>query len=606
MESDGDIGAFEPTIPGAVWRYRVLVAAAILAGALAGAAYALTQPSAWSATASLVVEDPRASAVFELGAAQSPERYVENQVEIIRSPVVAARAAELLSAAGEGTDASEDEVDDAVTVASRSDRDLVEISYRSDVSPDLAVAGADAVALAYQDVRRREASSNFAAALGRLDESIAASEADLAVIQERIAAQRGADESRDRLDAQFAAAVNELVEIQEALAAGPGDELLLARLAAVQDQFRTIQIILDIEVREPELAALVEEQREAIARLSNLIARRDQLAVDAEIAGSGVVLYSPASKAVSTGVALSRAVPVGAVLGALAGAAGAYALALSRRRFEGRAEPEVVLGAPLVAEIPDFGEERLRRALPVVDAPASVSAEAFRFAATALDVARPGAEGRRSALRTVVIASADPEDGKSVVAANIGLAAAREGKRVLLIDADFGNQGLVRVLSPSLAATPGLSDLVLDDVPTGEAVNSVTFADGTSVSLLTRGNSVTTASEFFHSPLVGRFVQALQADYDLVLIDSPPLLHVAYTASLVAMGDGVLVVVRHGSRVSALEDVRDRLRLFGAPIAGYVYNASPLRREMVRGVGSTRDVLGGSGAKAKSGAARRT
>ena len=595
MDHERGGGAFEPTIPGAVWRYRWLVLALGLVGGALGVAFALAQPEEWVATSSIVVEDPRASAVFELGAAQRPERYVENQVEILRSQVVAERAGELLGEGDEPYVLDADAIDEGSSIRSRNDRDLITISF-TDEDPDLAQATADALAVAYQDVRRSEAARNSAAALRQLDESITAGEQELTELQQRISAARSANGSREELDRQFTAAVDQLAALQGRVLAGEAAAAVADQLAELRDQFATLQLVLGIEALQPELSALVEEQTEAIRRLSVLIARRDQIAVDSEIAGAGVVLFSPAPTPVQTGTSLARAVPIGGLLGGLVGAGAAYAMVLRRRRFTARGEPELVLGAPLMAEVPDFGDERVKGLLPVLDAPASVSAEAFRFAAAALDAAPAEGDARGlSPVRSIVVVSADPGDGKSVVAANMALAAARAGKRVLVVDADFGNQQLAATLAPGLSDHQGLTDVVLADTELSAGIAVLSYEDGTVLHLLGRGRNATSAPEFFSSPVVRRYFEAFRGDYELVVIDAPPMLHVAYAGSLVRFGDRAVVVVRHGSSVTALEDLRDRLRLLGARVAGYVYNRSPLRREMTLTGGSTVDVLGGAG-----------
>ena len=75
----------------------------------------------------------------------------------------------------------------------------------------------------------------------------------------------------------------------------------------------------------------------------------------------------------------------------------------------------------------------------------------------------------------------------------------------------------------------------------------------------------------------------MQDYYDLVLIDAPSLLEVAYVSTLVGMVDKVLIVVAHDSSVLDVKELQDRLDLIGTPTAGYVYNFAPLRTEFSRG-----------------------
>ncbi len=81
-------------------------------------------------------------------------------------------------------------------------------------------------------------------------------------------------------------------------------------------------------------------------------------------------------------------------------------------------------------------------------------------------------------------------------------------------------------------------------------------------------------------------------EYDMVLVDAPPLLQVAYASTIAGLVDTALVLVAHRGGVTQLDEAKDRLGLIGVPVLGYIYNSSPLRREMTVSEGSTADVLG--------------
>jgi hypothetical protein len=99
-----EISPLEPTVLAAMWRYRWLVLASVAGAAVLSLVYSGTRPTEYEATASLVVEDPRESGVFQSLSGARPERYVADQVEILRSTVVAQRASEI----GQGRLASAD------------------------------------------------------------------------------------------------------------------------------------------------------------------------------------------------------------------------------------------------------------------------------------------------------------------------------------------------------------------------------------------------------------------------------------------------------------------------------------------------------------------
>jgi Mrp family chromosome partitioning ATPase/capsular polysaccharide biosynthesis protein len=594
----------EATMLAAIWRFRWLVLLMVILGGALGGVYAMLQPARFEATASLIVQDPRASSVFETASGQQPGRFIADQVAILESTVVAERAAQY--AAESGVTLSADALLEDGRTLYYDDSDLIEIRFEAD-TPETAVSGANLIAASYQAIRRESAAQNYASALQQLDSSIEGVGDRLVALGEEIAAQLAPNPAREELNQQLDDALVRLAELQQTLTEGSATvdpEATAATRAALDDllrQFQTLQVIAGLDESDPEVTALLEQQQEAIARQSALIQRRDELKVDAELESIGIVVFIPALEAEEKGSPLARSLPVGLILGGLLGAAAAYYLALRHHRFTNRFQPGPILGAPFLGEVPEFGDEGIRKELPVQAVPTSASAEAFRFVAASLDVVLGRTNPRVPAVgsqpeparpvRSLVVVSGRPGDGKSVVAANTALASARQGNRVLVIDADFGNQRLAALLSPAQNA-PGLTELVEQGRPLEAVVQTLDLSGGVTLDLLPRGLLVVTAPEFFGSPAAQAFFRAVRDQYDLVLIDAPPLLQVAYASTIVRCADRALVVIRHGGDVAVAEEIAERLALLGAEAAGFVYNRAPLRDAMTSSEGSLKDVLG--------------
>ena len=100
------------------------------------------------------------------------------------------------------------------------------------------------------------------------------------------------------------------------------------------------------------------------------------------------------------------------------------------------------------------------------------------------------------------------------------------------------------------------------------------------------------ASDFFLSPEAAKLFSSAAASYDLVLIDTPPLLRVAYATAIARLADRVMVVVSHNSDMAAASELGRRLDVIGTPLIGYVYNMAPLRSEMTLNVGSMMNTQG--------------
>ena len=165
--------------------------------------------------------------------------------------------------------------------------------------------------------------------------------------------------------------------------------------------------------------------------------------------------------------------------------------------------------------------------------PHSASSEAVRRLRTNLQfidvVNRP---------RSVVISSSIPDEGKSTIAINLAVALADTGARVILIDADLRQ--------PSIAEYIGIEGSVgLTTVLIGRAdVEDIVQPFGTStLDVLPTGPIPPNPSELLGSPAMAGLLDRLTATYDMVLLDSPPLLPVTDAAVLSKLAGGVLLVV---------------------------------------------------------------
>jgi capsular exopolysaccharide synthesis family protein len=405
----------------------------------------------------------------------------------------------------------------------------------------------------------------------------------------------GADTVRVELRNQYEEAIAEIVELQlEARTAGAARlDAIRARLGDLRFLINTFQDVRGIGQDNDELADLLLEQEQLLARRTALTERADQITIDVELAPDIVAYRSDALTAeVVSDTGPGRILAVALILGLLAGVGLAYLLATRRRVFHNRHEPAAVLGAPLLADIPDFAEEGLKTRLPVRESPRSAAAEAFRFATASLELRLASFQAK-----SLIVVSATLGTGKSTVLANVALASAREGNRVLLVDADFGNQDLSSLLTGDAGSvTQGLTDVIGAGLPFTQAIRSIDVgADGV-LSLLSRGRQPVVAADLLRSPKVKQLFDTVEEEFDLVLVDGPPLLQVAYASTLAAYVDGALVIVGHGESTAMIQETRSRLNLIGADVFGYIYNRSPLRREMTVSDGSMVDILGDLGA----------
>jgi receptor protein-tyrosine kinase len=267
------------------------------------------------------------------------------------------------------------------------------------------------------------------------------------------------------------------------------------------------------------------------------------------------------------------------VLGGIVAGSVAYVRATRRPVFSRPNEPELILNVPLLAEVPLISH-RLHQLLPVREQPSSPGARAFRFAAASVDIQRAA-----TGARCFAVTSAGAGDGRTTAAANIGLALAGDGHRVLLIDADLDSQGLSELLRGEWRGRPGWMDLVGGRARLQDVLLPAADGDAMDFALLPAGDPRPLAAQFFGSDRSRQLLQVLLEElkdrFDVVLIDGPPLLPVAYAATIASCADGALVIVNDGGPVTEQEELARRLRLIGRSAIGYVYNHAPRARRPV-------------------------
>lgn len=203
--------------------------------------------------------------------------------------------------------------------------------------------------------------------------------------------------------------------------------------------------------------------------------------------------------------------------------------------------------------------------LVIRDAPSSGYAEAFRQIRANLQFAIANLRGN-----SLLVSSPAPGEGKSTIIANLALAVAQTGRRVIIIDGDLRRPSVHKLFS-DVQREPGLSNYLADLEPDLNAVVRQT-TEG-SLNVITSGPTPPNPAELLGSPKMATLLDQLRNDYDMVFVDSPPLLPVADGTILASQLDGAIVVVdafstRSGSLDAALAAVRHSQ----VPILGVIVN----------------------------------
>jgi capsular exopolysaccharide synthesis family protein len=196
--------------------------------------------------------------------------------------------------------------------------------------------------------------------------------------------------------------------------------------------------------------------------------------------------------------------------------------------------------------------------------PRSYWAEAYRAIRTNIDFLRR----RNQRLQVLLVTSFHAGDGKSTSTSNLAISFALAGRRVLLMDADLRRPSLERV--HGLPSERGLSQLLKDLLPLHQGVQRSRIEN---LDVITAGPEVPNPAELLSTPHLVELLDEARQAYDVVLIDSPPLLAVADPAIVGAVVDGVvLVALPKTLRRHDVEHALELLRSLGTPILGMLIN----------------------------------
>jgi polysaccharide biosynthesis transport protein len=310
----------------------------------------------------------------------------------------------------------------------------------------------------------------------------------------------------------------------------------------------------------PQVAALLNQE----AVLKEQLA---QMEVSAAGSTGDVELVMPAQHPTAPSSPGSRqdgAAGLGA--GLLAGLALAFARNSLNDTLDSKEAAEQHGGAPVIGLIPVVPSWKKRDRAMVVSLcdPSSPSAEAFRSLRTSLQFVRQERE-----LRTILVTSPAASEGKTSTITNLGVAFAQAGERVVVVSCDLRRPRLGRFLE--LAEVPGLTSVLLGEHPVEQVLQQVPGQPNLWV--LGAGVLAQNPAELLSGPAVQKVFAHLRDHFDLVLVDSPPLLPVTDAAVLSKVADGTLVVVAVGrTRQGDLRRTAEKLRHASAPVIGLVLN----------------------------------
>jgi succinoglycan biosynthesis transport protein ExoP len=178
-------------------------------------------------------------------------------------------------------------------------------------------------------------------------------------------------------------------------------------------------------------------------------------------------------------------------------------------------------------------------------------------------------------VRSLVVTSPNPMEGKSTTLANLGVVMAQSGKSVVLVDSDLRRPMLHKIFQ--ISNRDGLTSVLLQDEPLVDGHLQETGVENLRV--LTSGPLPPNPSELLGSQRMHHLIEQLEREADVVIFDTPPALPVTDAAVLATQTDGVLVVADAGkTRRSVAQQAVENLRNVGANLLGAAVNRLSPRR----------------------------
>ena len=214
-------------------------------------------------------------------------------------------------------------------------------------------------------------------------------------------------------------------------------------------------------------------------------------------------------------------------------------------------------------------KELLERHLVSYYSPLSSVSEEYRQVRASMLFRQPDQQ-----LRTLLVTSPAPQEGKSTTVCNLAITFAHAESRVLLVDADMRKPTVHSLFG--LRKEPGLADVLAGEAIPAEAIQR-SVVQGLHV--LCSGTIPPNPAEILGGRRAREFLEHIKTSYDIVLFDSPPLLAATDAGILSQLMDGVLLVVRAGkTRLSSLDHATEILQSVGKTAIGVILNSLDLRK----------------------------
>jgi len=313
-----------------------------------------------------------------------------------------------------------------------------------------------------------------------------------------------------------------------------------------------------------DIAGLSESGGDALsyAALNDLRQELQLALLSSDNSATRVVDMAVISPTATTAFGSYRNVLLAVIAGLLLGILGALVLLHFDRRVRGASQVAGYVGLPMVARVPLTRGEENYHPLSALEGSSSQYLEAFRMLRTNLGL--DSCSGK-----VLLVSSPEEKEGKTTVASNLARVVALQGRKVLLVD---GN-----LRKPDVAGAFGLSKVegLIDFLANGNELSDY-IAQAEGVDILASGVASAASAELLSSAPMKALLKKARQTYDVIIIDSAPIIGCADTRILAREADEVLLVLQTDvSKLDLTKDSKQTLEAIGVRVSGFALNKVP-------------------------------
>ena len=549
-----------------LWRNAWIIALAGLLAGLAAFIFSRSQAPVYEARTQLLVSRPSMqSQVVDITQSLNSQQITQTYVEMLKLASVREAAAERL---GIKITAAQ------VNVSAMTNTQIIEIRIE-DTIPTRASAIADTLVDVLVAKNDEIQSSRYTASEESLNTQIADVERQIGNLQDQIQVRTAEvlEEQKTELEIQIGATQTDVAEAQRELAAAPESSEKKAELErrqtllrSYENAYNTLLVQKKVNSSEDEELVQLEKTFNLYQQIYlNLLNNREALRL-ARLQNTLNVARIDAAQINPTPVRPRTS--LNTLLGALAGVILAVSIIFLRDflddTIKNREDIKRMFGLPTLGQIP-LHEAPEEVGLFIANQPRSPVSETYRALRTNLEFSAVDLP-----LKTILVTSAGPGEGKSTVATNLAGALAQAGKKVLLIDTDLRRPRIHQYLG--LGNRFGLSELFLGQGSLRDVIQVYEGPNNTQFEVVTTGAIPPNPGELLSSERMKALLTEAAEIAGIVIIDSAPSL-VADSQAISASADGVIIVVEAGrTHAEPVRAMLETLRRTQTRILGLVLN----------------------------------